>query len=156
MRRFRWNACQPQLNKLRTDCVDSGDGVQHPNPHNRQALCQAEFAQLLNNQLTDFAGLGMTAQGLFGIHQVTVDRYFKNTTDTRNHIPLADVNLDFTFSQDFLRQTDGTGRVISSRAIFKCDIQKGLLHDEFPFCDCTTIQRHVGNFRSACLRMRKT
>jgi len=78
----------------------------------------ANFCQRFHNQLPHLARLGMTIELFLGKNQFPIDRHLKRPTCARNQVPLADEGLDLTLSQNFLRQTDGTRGVVSSRAIF--------------------------------------
>lgn len=75
------------------------------------------------------ARLGMAAQRLLRENQFAVDGHFKLTAAGGDEFPRADKRLNFSFTQDFVRQTDDARAVVSDRAVFNRDIQQGILHD---------------------------
>jgi hypothetical protein len=75
----------------------------------------------------------MAAQSLFGKDQFAVNRHFKLAAARWDQPPRTHKDFDFTFTQNFVRQTDGAWSVISNRTIFNLNIQERELHDFRPF-----------------------
>jgi len=73
----------------------------------------------------------MAAKCFLGKDLVAIDGDFKQTARTGDQVPITNMNLDFAFVQDFVRQTDGARGVASSRAVFKCDVGNAVLHVKF-------------------------
>ena len=78
---------------------------------------------------TAITGFGMTPHSLFGKHQFTIYSDFKTTAAGRHERPTAHECFDFTFTQNFVRQTDGAAGVVSNRAVFNLNFKYCELHD---------------------------
>lgn len=78
---------------------------------------------MINEQPFDLAGFGMAAQFFLGVQPRSINRELEHSTFAGDERPRPDINFDTTFFQDFFRQTDGAGCVLSSRAVFKCDVK---------------------------------
>lgn len=84
---------------------------------------RADSLQFLQDGCPDFTRLGMAAQSLFGEYFVAVDCDLEGSTGAGGHRPGANEIFNFAFTQNFVRQTDGAWRIVSSRAVFKLYIQ---------------------------------
>ena len=74
--------------------------------------------QFFQHQFADFARFGVSFERQFGEHQFAVDGHFKLAAAGGNQFPTANIGFDFSFTQNFVRQTDGARRVFSNRAVF--------------------------------------
>lgn len=94
-------------------------------------LCQVvvvrnEVAQSGDDQGVDFACFGVASQPFLGKHQFAVDHQIKDTAFAGQQAQGADKWFDGFVFQQFVRQTDGAGGIVSSRAVFKRDVECGL------------------------------
>ena len=70
----------------------------------------------------------MATELFFGKDEFIIDGNFKATAGRWNEFPIFDEVFDGTFFQDFVRQTDGAGGVVSSRTVFNGDGHQSVLH----------------------------
>ncbi len=70
----------------------------------------------------------MATELFLGKNQLAVDGDLKKAVFGWDHPPGADELLDVPFLQNFSRQTDGTGCVVSDHAVFDDDVQHRVLH----------------------------
>jgi hypothetical protein len=87
-----------------------------------------EVAQSGDNQRVKFARFGVAAQCLLGKHQFAIDHQIKNAAFAGEQAEAADKRFDGFVFQQFVRQTDGTGGVVSGCAVFERDVERGLQH----------------------------
>lgn len=71
----------------------------------------------------------MAVNCLLGEDQLAVDANIKDAAGGRYQLPTADEVFDFTFVQDFIRQTDGVRLVSSSSAVLDYNIHSTFLHE---------------------------
>lgn len=65
-------------------------------------------------------GLGELPRGLFAENAAAIDADLKNPACGRDQLERAELQLEL---QDFLRQTDGPGFIVSSRAVLEDDFR---------------------------------
>lgn len=91
-------------------------------------LTATHFVQLGDNRRPYLARFSVASQCLFRKHQFTVYDDFKLAATRGNQTPGSDIRLKLSFTQNFLRQTDGARGVVSSRAVFNTDLKQRVLH----------------------------
>ena len=92
-------------------------------------ISQAQRLQRLENAGADFARFGMAIDLLLGKDQLIIDPDVKDAAGAGDHVPAFDKNFNFALLENVVRQTDGNGCVVSSRAVFNLDVHQSLLHD---------------------------
>lgn len=90
---------------------------------------RAQRLQRFENAGADFARFGMAVDLLLGKDQLIIDPDVKDAAGAGDHVPAFDKNLNFALLENVVRQTDGNGCVVSSRAVFNFDVHQSLLHD---------------------------
>jgi hypothetical protein len=102
-------------------------------------LVGCESGKAFLEQANHFAFFREACEFLFGKDQLAVQRDFKDTAAGRNQGELSYVCPEEV--QDLIRQTDGTGQVVSHRAVGKGDVR--FVHGRFLlYKEC--------NYRSIC------
>lgn len=76
----------------------------------------------------------MATERLFGEDQFAIDGDFKLATCAGDEFPIPDEVFYLSFTQDLLRQTDGTRCVVSGGAVFDGDVHEWVLHDDNSLC----------------------
>lgn len=92
-------------------------------------ISRAQRLQRLENAGADFARFGMAVDLLLGKDQLIIDPDVKDAAGAGDHVPAFDKNFNFALLENVVRQTDGNGCVVSSRAVFNFDVHQSLLHD---------------------------
>ena len=106
----------------------SGKGQQNLIFFRQMETWRTKRIQHFEDSLPDFTWFGMAAQFLLAEDQFLIDGYFKTTTLRRDQFPVRNEIFNFAFTQDLVRQTDGTRCVVSSCTVFNGDSHHGLLH----------------------------
>lgn len=75
------------------------------------------------------AGFGVASQRFLGEDHFAVDGQFVDAAFGRQQIKRANINFDFTITEHFFRQTDGTFNVASGCAVFEGDVDDSELHN---------------------------
>ena len=92
-------------------------------------ISRAQRFQRLEDAGADFARFGMAIDLLLGKDQLIIDPDVKDAAGAGDHVPAFDKNFNFALLENVVRQTDGNGCVVSSRAVFNFDVHQSLLHD---------------------------
>ena len=95
----------------------------------QRSIGQAQRLQRFENASADFARFGMAVDLLLGKDQLIIDPDVKDAAGAGDHVPAFDKNFNFALLENVVRQTDGNGCVVSSRAVFNLDVHQSLLHD---------------------------
>ena len=94
---------------------------------------RAQRFQNFQDAGADLPRLGMAVDLLLGEDKLAVDAHVKDAAGAWNHVPAFDINFDFALVENFVRQTDGNGCVVSSRAVFNDNVHQSLLHESASF-----------------------
>ena len=95
----------------------------------QRSIGQAQRLQRFENAGADFARFGMAVNLLLGKDQLIIDPDVKDAAGAGDHVPAFDKNFNFALLENVVRQTDGNGCVVSSRAVLNLDVHQSLLHD---------------------------
>lgn len=82
---------------------------------------------MFGEQAGDLAGFGVALGGFLAVDQGVADGHFKASAARGDQGQIGDGRGEFP--QEFFRQTDGAGCVVSHHAIFDADRIFGLCHE---------------------------
>lgn len=102
--------------------VDAASGRCDPLAADRRWLSTRPFQPPLFEHFDHRVFIGELARLQFGVYEIVVDAHFETSAPGGNQEQAA--NLLFECGQDFRRQTDGFGFVVSNGAVLQSDVHE--------------------------------
>lgn len=108
-------------------------------------VCRTQCVQHFHDGCAYFAVFCMTTNSLLREDNFIIDGDFKYTARTWNHCPAFYKVFNGTFTQNFVRQTDGSWGVVSRCTISNGDVHESVLHRNMSFLRMFTLKMDIFN-----------